>query len=858
MTQSIIFRNPLNGETTVSPGRSISIILASDDQDLPVGPPDVYVQGAKIIDGGIVNVAGATIASNDLLGYDIDFEHADWEPGHPIAVRVVADDGDTVLDESWSFTVVDNRGPVLSSLSSPLPGEVLTASPATIVVRLADERNLTTPPSNVVDFSVTDADAEYQESGEIIEVPVDTLLAAAQQLYSATADFEGREGASITIDGARRVIDTVHGANLITYSGAQILGNPVTATVYQRRGLDVWIDGILIVSDGIITPSATGLGWGVAVATVGSDLQATLTPPGPYSDGDRVRVGVRVADGDATRRNTSVINYEFTLGDAVGPTVTDLSPAASTRGISLTSPASDLQFDITDPDGVDATTLNVTVNGTAAVTAGVAAAVPYAGCTVTPITNGHRVVLVRSTSYTDGELAVVDIEADDLDTVPVSSKTSYIVQYGATLNSYSMNVGTSHLPDNDILRLAAFDLSETSFGNPRKYRHQGYGHDGYKYVNGERTGDAKATWWTAFGDFPLSGWVAFTADGWSIIDSSVPITSVFATFDPLTPGTGWSVAGNASSPFTDGGFGKEDAVVAICDPDSVIVVDFSADVAHRYSDTGREEGATGLDQGNLDQSGGTIDGGRAIDNAPHEFIDVRAWQTGDGPNRVIATASDGVLTSIFELSSDALEELDSPPSVTTRVLTYSQWVRLSFVGEWIMTAGNNSGQAAATLLSLEQLANGNEAELFVDDLTTPALPSGLLKDSDLNNVTTMAFALEDGGGDKFHLLVPFTPFDEATRTVTDLGLSGLGTTRASAIALERGTVPDLGHLYAAVSEDVTPDSRAVRWREHSAAQANRSVVVIASGGSRSIKHLATIGEVKIDASRYVRGYMEVD
>ena len=80
---------------------------------------------------------------------------------------------------------------------------------------------------------------------------------------------------------------------------------------------------------------------------------------------------------------------------------------------------------------------------------------------------------------------------------------------------------------------------------------------------------------------------------------------------------------------------------------------------------------------------------------------------------------------------------------------------------------------------------------------------------------------------------------------------------AALVALEPGAVVGEGYLHAAVSEGVTPDSRAVRWREHSAAAGARSVVTLASGASRAVDNLSALGKTEFLRTRYICGYVEL-
>ena len=860
MTQSILFRDPDPAELNVSPGRPVTIILGSNDPALPVGSPDLYVQGVKVISSGAAAVDGATISSNGSLGFDLKFTHRNWVPGFPITVRVVADDGVTVLDETWSFDVVDNQGPILTEATSPSPGEVVTVSPGTIDIRITDPRGLTSVPVDVVDFSVADANAEHQETGEVIEVPADVLLPPAQQLSSALAidpvsrprGFEGRTGRAVTIDGARRTIDSVQGPELMTYSGAQIFGNPVVATVYEPRGLDVWVDGVLLIDTGLTT--AAGVAWTPSITTPGSDVLVSFATPPAFPDGTRVSVGIRVADGDPARRNTSIINYSFLVGNDVGPKVTNHSPAPGTRGITVSSPGSDLVFDITDPDGVDSATLNVFVNGVAAITAGAAAGAPYAGSGIGAITDGFTVTIVRSTDYTDGEIAVIDIEADDNDGTPVRMRTTYIVQYGDGSKIVPMTLGTAHLLDDDVKRVVGFDLTGTSFAEPQRYRHNGYAHDGVSYTEGEPDGDPDAAWHGAFGDFPLSGWLAITATGWALINSSPPSPAVFMQSTQAAD-PGWSLSGNNANPPNDGDMASGDAVLALVGDDATYVVDFTADKAYRYDTIRRYESIGDLSTPSTDQSGGNIDGSKFLGVGPYTRVGLRAWQQGDGPNRIVTVG--GVnLNTIFELSTSKQAELDPATTVVERSFSLNEWRRIRVVNGWILAAGNVIGpQATAIFLSELQFAQGSGEQLLLDDLSTPALPSGDMKNADVNDVQTLAFAIE-GSPDVVHLLDALDTSKEDTHDVTALGLA-VGTTRISAVALERGTVVGDGYLFAAASEGTTPDSRAVRWREHSSAEPGRSIVMIADGSSREVVNLSALGKTEFITTKYVCGYMEI-
>lgn len=844
MTVSISARYPAANADFVSTTTPVSLTLASDDIAAPVdlAAVNVWVGGVQVIASGVAT-APATITADAIGGYDVLVPQSSPLPNDThVAVRVVADDtaAGSAIDQTWTFSTTPG-GPVLASSTQPA-FSITTAVPVNIALRLASVGRGRVPEVSVAAFSAS-VNLGYQYPD------VDgTPLAADNHLDFTPANDEDTVtnllGARFSVDtgasaGQTRVITEVIGPGRARYDGAQLTGTE-TVTFYAPGGLDVVVDGERVVHSGVLDADAATNGWslGTAPTVTGSDLNVTLAVPSAVQTAWSAEPGVRVpvhilcsdVDGFGARRLTSDINYYFDVVDTRGPRVTNLVPDETSYGLNAAAtPASDVQFDILSSIGVDTATLAVAVNGSAAITAG-AGTGNWSTSTVTPVDGGVRVVLKSTAAYTDGEMVFVDISVDDTDG-RAGERRVLRYHFGTTVDTSAV---ADDLAGDDVVRVIAYDLSETSFGRPERLGHTGYAWDGKYYRNGAQTGAADASWFTELGAFPLAGHVIVTAtNGWSI--GAAQDAGAWATCAPATA-PAWSMADNDSGDINDADFGP-DAVLALATDASVILVDFVRDRAERLTAAGRVPSAGDISSRASDQSGGTpVDTDYALPTAPYTALAAYRDQT----ELVLAVASSGAMTVVRELSASLEAALNArttpgftPPAVVTRLFAGAgTWVRARLAPLTVAEASfaplafayNGSGQGAVEVWDWYEFVANQGVRLFLDDGSTPALAVAEARDLDL------VLNYDDGGDLRMTLAAmmvaeldvidyDFVAPASSTKTAyseTDLGLNGITGAETSAVALEPGVNADEGYLYASVSKPLTSGSA--------------SGVIIGSGG----------------------------
>lgn len=903
MTISISNREPASAATGVDPHVRPSFTLLSDDLEQGVDPTSIsaWINGTLLVDAG-TPVGDSLLVANGN-GYDVVLDAGTLPESRSVTVRVVADDtaAASPLDSSWSFTTTHVNGPVITAVEPP-QSSIASTSPSEVRFRVTTPA--CTPALSRALFTARGADLAYSHptlSGNQILVSRQDFagdgdtsadLLTTQGAYSFDANDVGKvllvrgreyriteqlsptqvrvhteftatelgvdwslnghdmtttEGLWLEVDtglsaGQRREVSAVHGPAMVSYDGVQLSGASEQFTVYRNQGLDVVIDGLMVIKNGVADADAVTAGWTSTITVLGSGcIDVVVTVPITWPDGKRVDVQVLTCDQSG---NVSDINYSFDVVDTRGPQVINVSPAEGKRGLGLNTPDSDISFDVYSLNNINLATLDVEVNGAAAITAG-APVGDYSTSTVTPFTGGYSVVLKRGTAYTDGEVAFVDINVDD-GIGYVGERRVLRYHFGATVNDAVVNHG---LGGNDVVRALAYDLSQTSFADPAALRHTGYAADGYRYEGGNRTSDV-ASWFTELGAFPLSGHVVVTAaNGWAIVkalDSSAWMTCAPAT------APAWSMADNDAGPLTDADFGP-DAVLTLAG-ETVVAVSFVDDRAERYDDSGRVLSAGNITSRDSDQSGGGADTDFALPTGPYTALAAVREQSDGERHAVTAVASSGAMTVVLELGTvlaQALSARDAvtPDPVTTRSFP-GTWARVraapfSDIGPMVLSY-NDAGQGQVEVWDWHRFAAGLASELFIDDATTPAVAAAEARDLSL----AWPYVAVAMVGEVDVLDYPestINAYSEAT-----LGLSGVAGAEMSAVALEPGFRADLGHLYAAVA--AAADGRVVRFRVHSPSAGNRSVVV---HSGQPFTTLSAIGATVHDRDRYVRTSMDI-
>lgn len=810
MTIAIATRDPLPAATSVSRGVSVRLSLSSDDLTRPVAATSIqaWLAGAHVIVAGIAVDGRSSLAANGLGGFDLVLVPWETLPSDDIVtVRVTAADtiASSTVDETWSFTTVEDLGPRIShGACTPAPGSNPTSTPVTITVFVSDAL------TGDIDFTLTGANVEY-----VPPPPIGPPPAPANQIYfSATGpnaglSFRGTEGRRFFAAGQWRTIVSVQGPELATYDGAQIFGTSVNVDVYRNAGLDVVVDGQVIVQTG------QPLLWGAVVTTSAGGVQVVMTPTTSWADGTRVPVFVRATDSDG---DVSELSYDFLVGQAQGPVVSNISPAPGVRGLPIgPGSTSDLAFRVSGASGVTLGSIDILVDGVAAVTAGVGVGT-YATSTLTPVSGGYDIVLKNSVAYADGRIVHVDVSCTDTVARP-GERRVWSVQYGNAVGAQAATAMGGEIPSDNVARVVAYDLSDTSFCRPADLRHDGYAADGYWYESGSRTEDV-AAWFTALGQFPAGGQLVVTGDGgWALLPTLA--AAPWAQCAQFV-GSGWNMAGNAASPLLDGDFAPDAPVLALASALGVVVVDFVTDRAWLYNNSGRMLSAWHIDQRAINQATGSLDTSVVIDASA-----VQRLALGAGDVFVACQAS--ALTAVR--------------AGVGRSQTYAAtWVRARVSGGEFAVTYTDGGQGTVEVWSLDKFFQGLGMDELYDDMSTPALPAAAVADIDLvgnalfvATPTTMEVVDRDGASS--------VSLSQAT-----LGLTGAGAVRA--LAACRDAAADYGYVYVGADSP----GRAVRFRLHWPSEPNRAVVV--SNGV-AVASLSAAGVVTDNDSSYLRLAMDI-
>lgn len=801
MALTIVDRNPAPG-TVLSVGARPSFGIRSTGLPIDSSTVDVWLSGAKVIDGGQV-VGDGSMFEN--LGIDADVVAA----GLPLAqddvvtVRVVANDtgGLSPIDESWIFETDDTRGPVATDLSPPA-GSIVKTSPATITMRLTDPR------------------PDYEPVLRIDEITT-TVDFDGNEMYAAGVDLTGKEGRLFQATGLaefRRIV-SVQGPEHATFDGASLAGSGEPVTVYGPTGVDIHVDGQRIVHSGFLDADATG--WAASLVKT-QDIAVTLTPPGALTG--RVRVGVLADDDNNDRVNASTTDYFFDIGDERGPQITNITPPLGSQGLDVST--TDVEFDITSGDGVDLAELNIEVNGVVVFTSSSWSGAYSGSPAPSAITDGYHVTMVRSTDYPDGQVSFFDITSKDTSGRDGERRVLRL-HFGQTTGDHALPHGLG----GTVVRVVAYDLSESPFARPVALAHTGYAWDGYRYDRGSvDTGDV-ASWHTELGNFPLSGTLIVTTGGWALMQDDDP-WAVCAVGDPPT------MAGKGT--LTDADFARDSAMFAVSG-DVVALVDFALDRCQIFDDSGRGHGNLGIAQRASAQTFDLTDATYSLPTGPCSHL---ALETANR-SLVMVVAQSGSLTVLKDLTDEFEDELTGSgtpaPNLRTAVYASATWVRVRLSGLQMALASNDTGQGQVELWSWFEFLRQGTLDLFLDDGTTPALPAEEIRDLDFNSLT-MVLAMDTE--------LEVVDLDAGTLVSHDQTALGLAAyTGLSAVAAEAGLRPDLGQVYVAASS--VADGGVVVFDVRTLAS-----TLLDSGDPLST--ISAVGVERVTVKNYIRTSMEVD
>jgi hypothetical protein len=850
MTTSISNQQPPPDADNISGRPFVQFSLTSNDPLAPVIQETIQVSfGGRdfIVNGQPQDGLDVMIESNASLGFDVtmrqELPESTW-----VEVGVQA----TGISSTWKFRTGDDRGPRAVSV---LPAQFEDGASAT----------------PVISFTIIDDNVEREPAEFVVEQTAADGERTGNVLHSDTIDFRNREGRVIQVSGVENIVNSVLGPHdaVTDLSGAE---SGATLNLYADRGLDIWVDGAQLVHSGEDVSSGD---WTVSVVKTGNEIDVTLTRAGPALSG-RIDVQVMVSDDDPQFHNTSRLNWFFDVGDTKAPVITNVAPANGSKGL-VDSPPENLAFDITDNGtGVDSATLDVEVDGVAAITAGVGVG-DFSGSTVAPIGGGYTVTLVKGTDWVDGGQVFVDVVADD--TTGNSMRAVLNFHFGNPADTEGLSIGDGNLPEDDIKRVVAFDLSNTSFGRPVELRHTGYAYDGHLYdqgaisdqspAEGDASVDNLASWFTETAGtdrgsqaaFPLSGYVVATAGYWTILDQNSDMWMRCPVVGVASPA--WSMAGSAAASITDADFG-EDATLFVSG-EGVIAVDFSADAAVRYSTDGREPSDTDISSRALDQNTGALDASYALTSNAVAKVAGVAWQRGQ-PRSVVTVACGPTTADIIaELSPEFLTSTGSadPEKVVPLSFTSPSWSRAR------LSADDADGVLAMMLMRDEAGQAKLSTYNWLSLLTSPT-PAAIHTFDNSNDLPVEAGADFDALRQPGVWLLAVATADTLTiievaasgasstqtvqRSLADLGMVFGVNPRLLSVAIEESFEFGLGHLYVSGTEDGAA-GRITRYREQSAtASAAGQVTQV---GTDVLSSIDSMGVSELGGGSLLRASMNV-
>lgn len=851
----------------------------------------------------------------------VTFSIVDDSPGHVPVLRVIeqsSSDGELSASQLHSDTIDFRRalGRILTVDKPPVTEArvVLVLGPHDVVLEtsggvsgadvelfsergldvwVAGERVIHNGFDTSVDFARGEIDCNNDGIGVIV-VDGDQFILDDGVNPARTYEFDTGGGitgdvavdisASIDDNDVRdAVISAVNGDASLDMTAA--IGAPGTGIVFLVNDTlgtagNQPIDVTGIASPNFTTTNMTGGkgDWNASATPSGNQIDVTVTRIGAaLGAGTRVEVRVLVSDDDPTFHNTVHFGWTFDVGDTIQPVLQNVVPASGSKGLVDAGPPDNLVFDIVDlTDDVDSTTIDIEVDGAAAVTAG-AGVGDFSGSTVVGISGGFTVTLIKGTDWTDGAQVFVEVRADDLTGNSMLSVLNY--HFGVTQDDTELSTGAGNLPENSTQRVVAFDLSETSFGLPRELRHSGYAYDGHFYSSGVRDDDSPtsgqttaenlASWFTegasanrsSQAEFPISGYVVATSGFWTILDQNGDMWMRCPVFGAAPPA--WSMAGSNSASIVDADFG-EDATLFVAG-DGIIAVDFTGDRAIRYSTSGREVSSGNIEDRANNQGAGAFDPSYALTTDSVDRIGGVAFQRGIQRSQIAVACHASGVDIVAELSDEflTLTGKEDPSKVVALSFTSPTWLRARISADdadgvlSLMLMRDESSQAKLSVYDWLDLFTGGSTTPLATFDNTNDLPAEAGADFDVRRepgVWLLAVATTDNVTIIEVASNGASSLQDVQRTLADLGMVFGTNPRLLSVAIEENFKFGLGHLYVSGTEDGAA-GRVSRYREQSStASAGGQVTQL---GTDVVQSIDATGKSDLDAESLFRASMNV-
>lgn len=851
MTATVDTHDPSNGAENIGLRPFITASVAGEIL-APVTQNDVTLSldGVLAIINGITQPGfDASFLANADFGVDVTVRaRAPLSDDAWHSVRVQGPD----LDYGWGFRTIEATAPRLISVSPALNEDAAPGYP-------------------LVQFDIVDD--SHGVALRVLEEEADDGELSGSQI-TAGVDFSGGVGKFVEIDGNPAFIIAVLGPNIAvtSHSGS---GTGLNVKLYKRRGIDVTIGGARVIATGAVLD---GSGW---------DASITETSPGRWQvvaqkigdsipAGTRVDIDVLAQDANEDVDNASRMRSHFYVGDVRGPRVALVTPTPGTRGLS-TATTTQPEFDIVDSvSDVDQATINVYVDGVAAIVAG-AAAGDFSTSMVVAIAGGFRVTLIKSTDWPGPHEVHVSVTASDLigNELP---EISWLWHFGDMDETFTADEAGGELVSDDVIRVVAFDFSQSSFARPADREHTGYAHDGKWYEAGAVSPDVEMASWfdEASGvnrstreSFPISGYLVVAADSWSILDASGRMWMRCSAFGSGSVAN-WSLAGGVSQALTDGAVAEDLPVFFLAAGVNLIVVDFTSDKGYRSTAGGLAASVLTIDARDSDNAAGAIiDTGTLLTDSATAFARVsgvafaRSW--------IVVGARDANLEMVGIVDSDTRDaiieargalpnsNLNKGVVLPIAAAAGATWARVrmshrGFDGIEPMIAGFTAS-GAARVTTADWLAVYAYLQGAMATIASP-LPSEDLKDIDQTFDEDGNWIMAAGTTERALLLdvadngLAAVVLDDLS--LADLTLDTVASGELSSVGLGEGFALDRGYLFAAAT--AVADGKVVRFRHQPASHsATGQITTLASGAP--VRALAVLGEGLLGHERFVRAHM---
>lgn len=847
--------SPGNGATAT--GRRPTIMFSITGGVLaPVVMSDlvVTVSGVVVVSHGVADSSRVVVSSVPNIDFGLDvtirfLSDLDDNTWHAVNVKVPG------FEDGWSFRVVEAKGPRL-----------LHVSPA-----MHSDSNIGLP---LVTFDVA-ADDGYAVllRNKIAESNLGSR--SGSHLTVSDVNFTGCEGRCVEIGGTPGFITTVLGPHdvITTLSGG---GSGLNVKLFTDHGLDVTISGEKVVKNGVVQSSTE---WTVVITTptAGQFHVSAQKIGSSIANGTRVDVMVRAQSNATESVNVSDLWTYFSVGDNTAPRVGNVSPMPGTRGLS-TATSTQPSFDVVDHGGgLNAATLTVVVDGVVAILNGTPQG-DFSTSTVTNTTGGKTVVLKKSTSWPGPKEVTITVSASDVGGNAMT-KATWVWHFGATSETFTSNVAGGQLVSNDVLRVVAFDFSDSRFARPGDREHNGYGHDGFQYEGGTKMVDqVPASWFSEASGvdrstrapFPISGFLVATASSWSILDSAGVMWMRCHALGSGGP-TEWSMAGSPAEVIVDVDVGDDVPVFFLAMGASLVVIDFARDYAWRVNASGMANGLGLISSRNANQSGGVVNTDYAIPVTGGNFAHVAgvAWNESwvaigvrSAQMDFVGELDDASVAEVEALRGDGGQFSSRSVTLPVPLATGGTWARVRATRRPDLADVQPVLAMFTTLAGLSRVVSADWLEVFgylQSETAVIAVNGEPASDID------MAFDDEDQwivsvATTNRVLLTQFTDGGGAIKATlddldkSDLGLDTVASGAISAVAMAPGFQKSTGYLFA--SATAVGDGKVTRWR-HQPASASSSGRLVTMATGTPVRSVAAQGAIRHLEQKFVRAAMDI-